>query len=53
MEHFAKYYKCALQVNPYSYSSFRGEAQQEEAAYNEEILNKNEAQFLVPHFIII
>lgn len=39
MEHFAKYYKCALQVNPYSYSSFRGEAQQEEAAYNEEILN--------------
>ena len=22
--HYARYYKCALQVNPYSYSKFRG-----------------------------
>lgn len=40
MEYYASYYKCALQVNPSSYSSYRGEPVLEESAYNNEILKK-------------
>lgn len=40
MEHFASYYKCALQVNPCSYSRYRGEGQQTEDNYNNAILEK-------------
>ena len=40
MSYFASYYKCALQVNPSSYASFRGKQVSEETAYNEEVLQK-------------
>lgn len=40
MEYFASYYKCALQVNPFSYSRYRGEEQQEEEDYNNLIMEK-------------
>ncbi|WP_312072193.1 AAA family ATPase [Anaerotignum propionicum] len=40
MEYFASYFKCALQVNPYSYSRYRGEEQQNEEEYNNAILDK-------------
>ena len=38
--HYARYYKCALQVNPYSYSKFRGKAITDEKEYNEQILKE-------------
>ncbi len=34
----ARFYKCALQVNPYSYISYRGETPLPENDYNEQIL---------------
>ena len=34
----AKYYKCALQVNSFSYAKYRGDAPEEEEKYNEEIV---------------
>ncbi len=34
----AKFYKCALQVNPYSYTSYRGGTPLPENDYNEQIL---------------
>lgn len=39
---FATYYKCALQVNPYSYSMYRGNKvdSSEEENYNNEVLKK-------------
>lgn len=39
---FATYYRCALQVNPYSYSRYRGKVidSNYEEKYNEEILKK-------------
>lgn len=40
MEYYASYYKCALQVNPYNYSRYRGENQQNEEKYNNTILEK-------------
>lgn len=40
MSHYAKYYKCALQVNPYCYSAYRGEEIRDENQYNAEILEK-------------
>lgn len=36
----AKYYKCALQVNPYNYSKYRGDKVEEEDEYNNEILKE-------------
>ena len=38
MNHFAKYYKCALQVNPNSYASYRGIDIQDEDENNKKIL---------------
>ncbi|RVU55436.1 TrlF family AAA-like ATPase [Anaerosphaera multitolerans] len=35
---YSRFYKCALQVNPYSYSTYRGEEGYEESEYNEEIV---------------
>lgn len=40
MEYYASYFKCALQVNPSSYASYRGEPVSEEVTYNNEILKK-------------
>lgn len=40
MEYFASYYKCALQVNPYNYSRYRGKDVKNEGEYNDAILNK-------------
>lgn len=40
MSCFASYYKCALQVNPSSYASYRGNPVAEEEAYNQAILKK-------------
>lgn len=40
MEYFASYYKCALQVNPYGYSRYRGKDVKNEEEYNDAILNK-------------
>ncbi|MDO0821962.1 TrlF family AAA-like ATPase [Desulfosporosinus nitroreducens] len=40
MEYFASYYKCALQVNPFSYSRYRGKDVTNEEEYNCTILNK-------------
>ena len=40
MSKYAKYYKCALQVNPFSYSEYRGKEKHNEQMYNEEILTK-------------
>lgn len=39
-EYYAKYYKCALQVNPYTYAKYRGEKinPKSENNYNEQIL---------------
>ena len=39
----ARFYKCALQVNPYSYSRYRGEETQDEASYNQQILQQSQA----------
>ena len=36
----ARFYKCALQVNPYSYSQYQGEKTQNEASYNQQILRQ-------------
>ena len=36
----ARYYKCALQVNPYSYNQYRGEETLEESSYNQNILQQ-------------
>ena len=37
---YAKFYKCALQVNPYSYIKYRGlEHEMTEEQYNESIYN--------------
>lgn len=38
--YYAKYYKCALQVNPFSYSKYRGKDINQEEEYNKEILRK-------------
>lgn len=38
MVNYAKFYKCALQVNPYSYSGYRGMDNLSEDEYNERIL---------------
>ena len=38
--HGARFYKCALQVNPYSYSQYQGEETQDEASYNQQILQQ-------------
>ncbi len=39
MAKYAKFYKCALQVNPYTYLSYRGKEQQlTEEEYNNKIL---------------
>ena len=38
--HYARYYKCALQVNPYSYSKFRGKTIIDEEEYNKKILEE-------------
>lgn len=38
--HYARYYKCALQVNPYSYSKFRGKTVIVEEEYNKQILEE-------------
>lgn len=40
MDYYASYYKCALQVNPCSYSQYRGEPVTDEDSYNEAILKK-------------
>lgn len=40
MGYYASYYKCALQVNPSCYASFRGEQSSDEYTYNNEILQK-------------
>lgn len=40
MNYYASYYKCALQVNPYCYSQYRGEDVMDESVYNEQILEK-------------
>lgn len=34
----AKFYKCALQVNPYSYAGYRGKTLPDESDYNRQIL---------------
>lgn len=39
-KHYARYYKCALQVNPYSYSKFRGKTIIDEEEYNKKILEE-------------
>ncbi len=36
----ARFYKCALQVNPYSYSQYQGEKTQNEASYNQQVLRQ-------------
>ncbi|MBU1677826.1 MAG: AAA family ATPase [Bacteroidetes bacterium] len=36
----AHFYKCALQVNPYSYSTYRGESTMDESEYNRKIVEK-------------
>ena len=38
MPHFAQFYKCALQVNPYCYSAYRGNSIKDEDEYNASIL---------------
>lgn len=40
MPHFAQLYKCALQVNPYCYSAYRGNSIKDEDEYNASILQK-------------
>ncbi|TQC51273.1 hypothetical protein E1I18_03450 [Mycoplasmopsis mucosicanis] len=40
MVDYAKFYKCALQVNPYSYPKYRGLDNLNEDEYNESILKK-------------
>ncbi len=40
MGYYASYYKCALQVNPFNYSRFRGKSVQNEGEYNQAILDK-------------
>lgn len=40
MPHFAQFYKCALQVNPYCYSAYRGNSIKDEDEYNASILQK-------------
>lgn len=40
MVFYAEYYKCALQVNPFSYAKYRGEAVQNEDVYNDKIVEK-------------
>lgn len=40
MGYYASYYKCALQVNPYSYAKYRGEDTENEEEYNNQILIK-------------
>lgn len=39
----ARFYKCALQVNPYSYNRYRGEETQDETSYNQQILRQCQA----------
>lgn len=40
MKNFAEFYKCALQVNPYSYVAYRGgEHEISEEEYNQSVLN--------------
>ena len=40
MSNYARFYKCALQVNPYSYIKYRGIYECSEKQYNNEILEK-------------
>ena len=39
----AKYYKCALQVNSFSYAKYRGNIPQDELEYNRQILERCQA----------
>lgn len=39
----AKYYKCALQVNSFSYAKYRGNIPQDELEYNQQILERCQA----------
>lgn len=43
MNEKALYYKCALQVNSYNYTKYRGNTPTDELAYNKEILEKCKA----------
>ncbi|MCW0154584.1 TrlF family AAA-like ATPase [Lactiplantibacillus plantarum] len=40
---YAKFYKCALQVNPCSYAKYRGETTSDEDSYNRELVSECEA----------
>lgn len=43
MTKYAKFYKCALQVNPCSYAKYRGETTSDEDSYNRELVSECEA----------
>jgi|GEM_PF-2060701 len=40
MSNYSRFYKCVLQVNPYSYLKYRGMNECSEKQYNNEILKK-------------
>ena len=40
MGFYAEYYKCALQVNPFSYAKYRVDIEQNKDVYNEGIVTK-------------
>jgi ABC-type lipoprotein export system ATPase subunit len=40
MKEMASYYRCALQVNSYSYARYRGDEPEDEISYNNEIVEK-------------
>jgi hypothetical protein len=40
MNYFASFYKCALQVNPSGYAAYRGNETEDDADYNQKILDK-------------
>ncbi|KGI01500.1 TrlF family AAA-like ATPase [Oenococcus oeni] len=40
MPNYAKFYKCALQVNPCSYAKYRGETTSDEDNYNQELVRE-------------
>ena len=42
MTKYAKFYKCALQVNPCSYAKYRGETISDEDSYNRELVRECE-----------
>lgn len=43
MPKYAKFYKCSLQVNPSSYSKYRGETAMDEDSYNSDLIKECEA----------